>query len=202
MTAGVLRISALLDTLLACLSAAVPAQAAPTLPPGFQDALVTPVDRATSIAFAPGGRMLIARVPGVVRMYRNGALDPVGDPALDISAQTCSDGERGLMSVAVDPAFETNHFIYLYYTHSKSGCITGSATTPVNRVSRFVLGDNDKIDKASETVLVDNIPAPESYHIGADLGFGKDGFLYASTGDGGCDYAGGGCLEHNDTARD
>jgi glucose/arabinose dehydrogenase len=201
-TAGVLRISALLGMLLACLGAATPAQAAPTLPAGFQDALVTPVDRATSIAFAPGGRMLIARVPGVIRMYRNGVLDPVGDPALDISAQTCSDGERGLMSVAVDPAFEANHFVYVYYTHNKSGCITGSATTPVNRVSRFVLGDNDKIDKSSETVLIDNIPAPQTYHIGADLGFGKDGFLYVSTGDGGCDYAGGGCLENNDASRD
>ena len=186
----------------ACLGAAGPVQAAPTLPADFQDSLVTNVDRATSIAFVPGGRMLIARVPGVVRVFKDGVLDPVADPALDIDAQTCSDGERGLMSIAVDPAFETNHYVYLYYTFDKAGCITGSATTPVNRVSRFVLGDNDKIDKATETVLIDNIPAPQTYHIGADLGFGKDGLLYVSTGDGGCDYAGGGCLAGNDASRD
>jgi glucose/arabinose dehydrogenase len=188
--------------MLALLAVSAPAQADPVLPPGFQDTIVTPVDRPTAVAFVPGGRMLIARVPGVIRVFKNGVIDPVPDPALDIDAQTCSDGERGLMSVAVDPAFEINHYVYLYYTFDKAGCITGSATTPVNRVSRFVLGDNDKIDPASEVVLIDNIPAPEQYHIGADLHFGKDGYLYVSTGDGGCDYAGGGCLENNDASRD
>ena len=38
-------------------------------------------------------------------------------------------------------------------------------------------------------MLIDNIPAPEGYHIGADLEFGKDGYLYVSTGDGGCQYS-------------
>ena len=76
-------------------------------------------------------------------------------------------------------------------------------TRPVNRVSRFVLRDDDTVDPAAETVLIDNIPAPQSYHNGADLQFGKDGLLYVSTGDGGCDYAGdSGCLELNDAARD
>ena len=181
---------------LVVLAASAPAQAAPTLPPGFQDTIVTPVDRPMDVAFIPGGRMLIARFPGVVRMFKNGMLDPTPDPAMSISAKTCSDGERGLMAIEADPQFETNHFVYLYYTFKNNGidCPTGSATSPVNRVSRFVLGDNDKISPASEVVLVDNIPAPEQYHIGADLQFGKDGYLYISTGDGGCDYAGGGCL--------
>ena len=57
-----------------------------------------------SVAFVPGGRILIARFPGVVRLFKNGSLDPVATPALTISAKTCSDGERGLMSVEVDPA--------------------------------------------------------------------------------------------------
>ena len=102
------RLAVLAAALAACLVPAASAQAAPALPPGFQDSLVTPVDRATSIAFVPGGRMLIARVPGVIRVFKNGVIDPVADPALDIDAQTCSDAERGLMSVAVDPAFESN----------------------------------------------------------------------------------------------
>jgi glucose/arabinose dehydrogenase len=190
--------------LVALLATVRPAEAAPTLPPGFQDELVTPIDRPTGVAFVPGGRILIARVPGVVRMFKNGSLDPVATPALNISAKTCSDGERGLMSVAVDPQFESNHYVYLYYTFKNNGstCPTGSSTTPVNRVSRFVLGDNDLIDPASEFVLIDNIPAPEQYHIGADLRFGKDGYLYISTGDGGCDWQGGGCLSANDASRD
>ena len=190
--------------LVAVLAAGRPAEAAPTLPPGFQDELVTPIDRPTAVAFVPGGRILIARFPGVVRLFKNGSLDPVATPALTISAKTCSDGERGLMSVAVDPQFESNHYIYLYYTFKNNGstCPTGSSTSPVNRVSRFVLGDNDLIDPASEVVLIDGIPAPADYHIGADLQFGKDGYLYVSTGDGGCDWQGGGCLGANDASRD
>jgi glucose/arabinose dehydrogenase len=191
--------------LLAVLVSAAPAGAVPTLPPGFQDELVTPIDRPMEVAFVPGGRILIARFPGVVRLYKNGSLDPVATPALTISAKTCSDGERGLMSIAVDPAFESNHYIYLYYTFKNNGtsCPTGSNTSPVNRVSRFVLGDNDLIDPASETVLVDNIPVPADYHMGADLHFGKDGLLYISTGDGGCDWqTPANCLAANDASRD
>ena len=155
----------------------------------------------TSLAFVPGGRLLIAEEAGVVRVYKNGALNAT--PALDIRARVCSDGERGLMAVAVDPQFESNHFIYVYYTWVKNGCVYDDPNTPVNRVSRFVLRDDDTVDPSAETVLIDNIPAPQSYHIGADLQFGKDGLLYVSTGDGGCDYAGdSGCLELNDAARD
>ena len=73
MTAGALRVAALAALVAACLGGAGAAQAAPTLPPGFQDSLVTPVDRATSSAFVPGGRMLIARVRGVVRVFKDGA---------------------------------------------------------------------------------------------------------------------------------
>jgi glucose/arabinose dehydrogenase len=172
-----------------------------TLPPDFSDSFVTGANQPTSLAFVPGGRLLIGEEAGVVRVYENGALNATA--ALDIRARVCSDGERGLMSVAVDPQFESNHFVYVYYTFVKNGCDYDSATTPVNRVSRFVLRDDDTVDPNAETVLIDNIPAPQSYHIGADLQFGKDGLLYVSTGDGGCDYAGdSGCLEMNDASRD
>ena len=163
---------------------------AATLPAGFADqAVVSGIDRPTALAFTPDGRMLIGAEAGLVRVYENGSLLP--QAALDISAKVCSDQERGLMSVAVDPAFAANRFIYVYYTFKEAGCqyaSGGGTLLPVNRVSRFVLGDNDVVDPASETVLIDDIPAPEGYHIGADLEFGRDGFLYVSTGDGGCQY--------------
>jgi glucose/arabinose dehydrogenase len=183
-------LTALLLTLLGLLLGAARAPAA-TLPSGFQDeTVVTGLDRPTAIAFTPAAHMLIATEAGVVRVYRNGAL--ASQNVLDISGKVCSDQERGMMSVAVDPAFATNHFIYVYYTFKKLGACqygsNGDTLLPVNRVSRFVLDANDVADPASETVLIDNIPAPEGYHIGADLEFGKDGNLYVSTGDGGCQY--------------
>ena len=172
-----------------------------TLPPDFTDTLVASANQPTALAFVPGGRLLIGEEAGLVRVLPSGASTPV--TALDIRTRVCSDGERGLMSVAVDPQFESNHFVYVHYTYVKNGCDYDSATTPVNRVSRFVLNDNNTVDANNETVLIDNIPAPQSYHIGADLQFGKDGLLYISTGDGGCDYAAdSGCLENNDATRD
>ena len=51
-------------------------------------------------------------------------------------------------------------------------------------------------------MLIDNIPSFGSHNAG-DLHFGKDGYLYASTGDGVCDYAiDSGCAGQNDAARD
>jgi glucose/arabinose dehydrogenase len=91
------------------------------------------------------------------------------------------------MGVAVDPAFSTNSFIYLFWTFNKHQlCVEHTQQTPVNRVSRFVLGDDDRVVAGSERVIVDNIPSPSRIHQAGDLRFGSDGFLYVTTGDGGC----------------
>jgi hypothetical protein len=59
------------------------------------------------------------------------------------------------------------------------------------------------VDPRSERVLIDDIPSYSGNHNAGDLGFGKDGYLYVSVGDGGCDYAGdSGCFNENDAARD
>jgi len=177
------------------------AQAA-TLPAGFADESVTTIAAPTALAFTPDGRMLITTQPGALRV-RTAAGTLLPTPAISGGGSICTNSERGLLGVAVDPAFAVNRFIYLYYTYNKFGsCPTNTSQSPVNRVSRFVLPDSNVIDPASQTVLVDNIPSPAGNHNGGDLQFGKDGNLYVSIGDGGCDYAGGGCAGANDAARD
>ena len=157
-----------------------------TLPASFTDEVVTSVAAPTALAFTPDGRMLIATQPGRLRVFSGGTLLPT--PALDLSTVVCTESERGLLGVAVDPQFAANRFIYVYYTFKRADPCSG--TNAVNRVSRFVLADANTVDPATETVLIDNIPSPAGNHNGGDLQFGKDGNLYVSVGDGGCDYAG------------
>jgi glucose/arabinose dehydrogenase/PKD repeat protein len=107
--------------------------------------------------------------------------------ALDIRSSICDQGERGLLGVAVDPDFDSNHFIYLYYSHKVAGaCGGGNKPFPQSRVGRFVVSDDDKVDAAAETVIVDHLVSPEVHHLAGDLEFGVDGFLYISVGDGIC----------------
>jgi glucose/arabinose dehydrogenase len=172
------------------------------VPVGFQDSLVATVASPTALAFTPDGRLLITTQTGRLWVYRDGAL--LSSPALDLGPVLCSNSERGLLGVAVDPAFTTNRFVYLFYTFRKSGvCATMTASAPVNRVSRFTLADTNTINRSSELVLLDNIPSPAGNHNGGDVQFGQDGLLYISVGDGGCDYLGdSGCAGANDAARD
>jgi glucose/arabinose dehydrogenase len=178
------------------------AAARQTFESGFADAPVTALPAPTAIAFTPDGRLLITTQAGLLRLYDNGVLSATA--ALDLRAVLCADSERGLLGVAVDPAFGSNRYIYLYYTFKKHGvCERNTARAPVNRVSRFVLADTGVVDRASETILVDNIPSPNGNHNAGDIAFGRDGYLYISVGDGGCDYLGdSGCAGANDAARD
>src|SRR5687767_5665289 len=168
-----------------------PVRAAVTVPAGFIDGTVADVFAPTDLAFLPDGRMLVSSKPGVLRMIKNDVVLPT--PVLDLSAKVCSKREEGLAAVAVDPAYSTNHFVYLFYTFNRVGtCYThddGSIVLskwPVNRLSRFVLpAGSDAIDPASEVVILDNMPALGMHNAG-DIEFGADGLLYVSVGDAGC----------------
>ena len=130
---------------------------APLLPAGFSDAAIATVSAPTALTWTPDGRMLVTSKAGRVIVRRE---DGTQTTALNISARVCDDTERGLVGIAVDPAFEVNHFVYLYYTHEVRGACGVQNPNPVNRVSRFVLGDDDSIAGASEKVLVDHIASP------------------------------------------
>lgn len=180
------------------------ASQASNLPVGFADHAVADVPWATAVAFVPGGRILVTSRLGQLYVQDGSATRL----ALDLNAigRLCTDAERGLLGVDVDPAFTTSRRIHVYYTYRLNGnCGTDAfdaSTQPVNRVSSFVLGNDDVVDPASEQVLIDNIPSPSGAHNGGDVQFGKDGYLYVTVGDGGCNYVSGGyCGPINTNAR-
>ena len=68
---------------------------------------------ATAMAFAPDGRLFVCLQSGQVRVInKDGVL--LANPFVRLSVD--SNGERGLLGVAFDPNFASNHYVYLYYT--------------------------------------------------------------------------------------
>jgi glucose/arabinose dehydrogenase len=123
------------------------------------------------MAFAPDGRLFVCQQTGQLRVIKSGALLPT--PFVSLSVD--SSGERGLLGVAFDPNFSSNHFVYLYYTTN---------VAPIhNRISRFT-ANGDVAVAGSETVLVDldNLSSATNHNGGA-IHFGPDGKLYAGVGE-------------------
>lgn len=86
--------------------------------------------------------------------------------------------EQGLLSVAFHPNFKNNGYFYVLHTQS---------TTYSLIVDRYTISSTDP-DKANVALKLSilNIPHPSNTnHNGGEMHFGKDGYLYLSTGDGG-----------------
>ncbi|MCC6463413.1 MAG: ThuA domain-containing protein [Saprospiraceae bacterium] len=83
--------------------------------------------------------------------------------------------EDGLMGLAIDPNWEKNHWIYLYYSPV--------GNKAVNYLSRFVFV-GDTLDRASEVVMLEvAVQREECCHAAGCIEFDADGHLYLSTGD-------------------
>ena len=125
----------------------------------------------TAMEFAPDGRLFVAQQSGKLRVVQNGTL--LATPFLTVAVN--SSGERGLLGVAFDPNFATNHFVYVYYT----------ATTPTihNRVSRFTANGNVAVAGSQVVLLNLNTLSSATNHNGGALHFGNDGKLYVAVGD-------------------
>jgi glucose/arabinose dehydrogenase len=147
-----------------------PTPAGSALPPGFQRTTVAaPLDEPTVLAVTPDGRLFVGERSGRILVIANGSLLPV--PLIQLPADT-QDGERGLVGLALDPAFAANGWLYAYYT----------TLEPRNRVSRFTVIGNGA-DLGSEFVVWENPDGAASYHHGGAIAFGPDGNLYIATGD-------------------
>src|SRR6476619_317984 len=125
--------------------AAAPADGTEPLPPGVQIQTVLPgLDQPIAMAFDPAGRLFFTeRATGNVRLYANGTLQ--ANPVITFDVDSC--GERGLLGIAVDPSFTTNHYVYVYYTATPG---TPCASTQ-NRVARFV--ENNGVGSNPTTIF-------------------------------------------------
>ncbi|MBP6827525.1 MAG: PQQ-dependent sugar dehydrogenase, partial [Saprospiraceae bacterium] len=83
-----------------------------TLPSGFGQSLLAEGLNPTSMAFAPDGRIFLAQKDGRVLLYHDGQLH--SQPFISLAVDAYN--EKGLNGIAIDPHFDTQPWVYLYYT--------------------------------------------------------------------------------------
>lgn len=161
-------------SLLLALPYAVQSQSGINLPSGFSSAYIAgPFYSPTGMAIAPDGRIFVLEQGGTVRVVSNGTLLSTPFATFSVNSQ----GERGVLGIAFDPSFNTNNYIYFYYTVS---------TSPIhNRIVR-VTANGDVMQSGSEQLIyqLDNLVGNE-YHNGGAISFSPtDGRnLYIATGE-------------------
>jgi glucose/arabinose dehydrogenase len=124
-----------------------------------------------SIAFLPGGDVLITERPGRLRIVRQGTLVPQpvqGVPAVFHSSQ------GGLLEVMPHPDFASNRLLYL--TYAKPGATESQARTALVR-ARF---ENDRLTEVRE--LFEAV-AQGRNHFSGKIAFDAKGYLFLSLGD-------------------
>jgi glucose/arabinose dehydrogenase len=137
-------------------------------PVGEVSQITTDTDVPWGLDFLPDGSALMAErdTHNVVRVTVDGQKTVAGTIP-DVSG---TDGEGGLLGLAVSPRFRADHWVYLFHT-----------TATDNRIVRLRYA-NGSLDLGSEQVLLSGI-ARNKFHNAGRLRFGPDGKLYAGTGD-------------------
>jgi glucose/arabinose dehydrogenase len=151
-----------------------------TLPDGFtESAVVSGLTDPTAMDFSPDGRLFVLEQEGSVKLVHND-----GTTWTAVQLSTDSGGERGLLGLAFDPNFATNHYVYLYYTSTVSGPTSWSSGTH-NQISRFTVDDTNPQQPVftNEAPILDLNTLDATNHNGGAIHFGADGMLYADVGD-------------------
>ncbi len=129
-------------------------------------------------------RLFIAEQGGKIKVYKGAVL--LSTPFLDLSSkiQTLSSSydERGLLGLAFHPNFNSNGWVFVYYSAPKSG----AGIDHESIIAKYIVADpaNDDVSGTTEDIVM-RFDQPFSTHNGGALAFGTDGYLYIGTGDGG-----------------
>jgi glucose/arabinose dehydrogenase len=171
--------------------------AASTLPTGFRDTVVmSGLTNPTVLQFSPDGRIFVGQKNGVIKVFQS-LSDTSPVTVADLSNNVDDYWDRGLLGMALPPDFPTNPYLYVLYAYdgpiggaphlwgdacptppgpTTDGCLVSA------RVSRLQISGN--VMTGSEQVLVHDWCQQFPSHSIGTLLFGRDGYLYASGGDG------------------
>ncbi len=122
-----------------------------------------------SMAWLPGGDMLVTEKPGRLRVVRNGELLPEAVPGVP---EVFYRGQGGLFEVVPHPDFAENRWVYL--TFSKP--VGDTSTTAIVR-GRF---ENDELTNVVEIFAAQSVGFG---HYGGKLVFDDEGYMFLVVGD-------------------
>lgn len=139
-----------------------------------------------AVAVAPSGdssRLFIGEnYSGRIRILDTNTHAVLEPPVLDIDDMPATlSAEQGLLGMAFDPNFATNGFFYVSYTGSDNSVVLRRYQMAGNPLS-------SNVADANSGQLILSIPKPSGQHNGGWIGFGPDGYLYLTVGDGGHAY--------------
>lgn len=147
---------------------------------GFTETIVADsLDSPVSMAIAPDGRVFVCEQGGRLRVIRSGKL--LKKPFVTVPTKPIE--EEGLLGVAFDPAFGRTKFVYVTYT--------SYTPTRHNVIARFTASGDTALAQ-SEYIVYEFDTHGAHQHVGGALRFGRDGMLYASSGE-----CGDGSLSHS-----
>ncbi|RYD87295.1 MAG: Crp/Fnr family transcriptional regulator, partial [Sphingobacteriales bacterium] len=132
----------------------------------------------TEMAILPNFDILVSQRRGELMLYseEKKSLKQVGFLNVYHKSNTPNvNSEEGFLGITLDPDFEKNNFVYLYYSPA--------GDKPVDRLSRFVF-KNDTLDNKSEKVILEvGTTRDICCHTGGSIAFANDNVLFLSVGD-------------------
>lgn len=132
------------------------------------------------LAVAPDGKVFYTELGGALKLYH----PDTQSVSTAANVPVYRGQENGLIGVALDNDFDTNNYIYLFYSDPGTMQVDGVAGG-VQHVSRFTFDPSaETLDMDSEVVLLE-IPHQrvECCHSAGHMEFDSEGNLYISTGD-------------------
>ncbi len=137
--------------------------------------LATGFNLPTNIEFLPDGRMLVVELNGKIRVMSPPYTQASPTLFLQMTNVANTGVQQGIFDVALDPAFTTNHYYYVFYT---------AGTPNRDRLSRFTAnGTLSGTDPATELILYEDPQNANNEHHGGAVFFDNSGKLFFTTGE-------------------
>ncbi len=139
------------------------------------------LDEPVELALLPGQRVLFVERKGAVKIYNPELQQTKTIAQIPVSTKYKfkdngrAEAEDGLLGVALDPQYEKNNWIYLYYSQV--------GEKPVNILTRYELKGDSLIESSKKILLEVEVQREQCCHTGGSIAFDGKGNLFLSTGD-------------------